>query len=78
MKNEIFIHVDTTAECPKEVCPTCAANGVEHIPSGIQFVHCEHHSAGATCTVQRGRQLARPQHSLVGCGRDHLFDGELD
>jgi len=42
-----FAPVDLSGECPEAVCHACAQHGVEHVPSGVQFVHCEHHSAGA-------------------------------
>ena len=38
---------DLTQEDPPGICATCAAHGLVHNPTRVEFAHCEHNRTGA-------------------------------
>ena len=47
MTKKTFSGIDQLTDAPNGICNECSQLGIEHIPSGVVFVHCEHTNTGA-------------------------------
>ena len=47
MTEKTFAGIDLITDTPPGICPDCSQLGIEHLPSGIVFVHCQHTNTGA-------------------------------
>lgn len=41
-----FAHLDLTSSRAPNICSKCLGHALEHVPSGCEFVYCNHTEAG--------------------------------
>jgi len=49
-----FARKDLTGLAPSSICSACVQQGLEHLPTGSLFVHCQHNEFGCMKTPHTG------------------------